>query len=124
MRARKSDKPLCLLIGTNWPHVPWPAESGYDPASITLPPTHVDTPKTREVRSRYYAAVANADEHLRKILQAAREHLDPSQTYFFFTSDHGAQLPFSSRVGNAPVSMGSEPREVIAKLHELLDARE
>jgi threonine synthase len=42
----------------------------------------------------------------------------------FKTKYHGAQLPFASRFGNAPVAMGSEPREVIAKLHELLDARE
>ena len=32
LAARKSDKPLCLLVGTNWPHVPWPKESTLDPA--------------------------------------------------------------------------------------------
>src|SRR5262249_8765506 len=24
LAARKSNRPLCLLVGTNWPHVPWP----------------------------------------------------------------------------------------------------
>src|SRR5262245_56549064 len=36
---RKSDRPLCLLVGTNWPHVPWPREATIDPARLTLPPT-------------------------------------------------------------------------------------
>jgi len=27
LEARKPGKPLCLLVGTNWPHVPWPKES-------------------------------------------------------------------------------------------------
>src|SRR5262245_8695220 len=26
---RKSDKPLVLFVGTNWPHVPWPEMSEY-----------------------------------------------------------------------------------------------
>ena len=24
LQSRKKDKPLCLFVGTNWPHVPWP----------------------------------------------------------------------------------------------------
>jgi threonine synthase len=42
----------------------------------------------------------------------------------FKTRYHGAQLPFSSRFGNQPVPMGSEPAEVIARLHQILDERE
>ena len=95
LKTRKSDKPLCLFVGTHWPHVPWPqGESGYDPAKVDLPPTHVDTPETRLWRTRYYAAVTKADDDLGVIYDAAREHLEPSKTYFFFTSDHGAQWPF------------------------------
>jgi hypothetical protein len=42
----------------------------------------------------------------------------------FKTRYHGAKLPFSSRFGNEPVPMGSEPGEVIGQLHRLLDDRE
>ena len=42
----------------------------------------------------------------------------------FKTKYHGGQLAFPSRYGNAPVPMGSEPAEVIAQLHRLLDERE
>ena len=52
LRARKSAKPLCLFIGTNWPHVPWPGDpEGFTPAVVKIPPTHVDTIATREMRT-------------------------------------------------------------------------
>jgi N-sulfoglucosamine sulfohydrolase len=95
LKTRKSAKPLCLLVGTHWPHVPWPREAGqYDRAQVELPPTHVDSPATRLWRTRYYAAISKADDDLGTIYSAARAHLDPAKTFFFFTSDHGGQWPF------------------------------
>jgi N-sulfoglucosamine sulfohydrolase len=95
LKGRQSEKPLCLFVGTNWPHVPWPeSDTGYDPAKVNLPPTFVDTPQIRLSRTRYYAAVTKADDDLGMVLKAAGEKLDPNNTYTFFTSDHGAQLPF------------------------------
>ena len=94
LKNRTSDKPLCLMVGTNWPHVPWPDMSAYDPAAITLPPTHVDTAQTRQSRTRYYAAVTKADDDLGAVLEAVQQKLDPAKTITFFTSDHGAQVPF------------------------------
>jgi arylsulfatase A-like enzyme len=94
LKSRASDKPLCLMVGTNWPHVPWPEASSYDAAAIKLPPTHVDTRETRLWRTRYYAAVTKADDDLGLVLDAVREKLDPKNTLVFFTSDHGAQVPF------------------------------
>jgi N-sulfoglucosamine sulfohydrolase len=94
LKTRSKAKPLCLFVGTNWPHVPWPETEAYQPDKVQVPPTHVDTAETRHWRARYYDAVTRADEHLGTILAAAREHLDPENTYFFCTSDHGAQWPF------------------------------
>lgn len=91
---RKPDKPLCLLVGTNWPHVPWPERTPYDPDALTIPPTHVDTPATRQARARYAAAVANADRDLGLVYDAARKQLG-EDTLFLFTSDHGPQFPFA-----------------------------
>lgn len=95
LRKRKSDKPLCILFGTNWPHVPWP-EAGQGDAgrSLTLPGTHVDTPQTREMRARYHAAVSRMDTELGAVYDAAREVLG-SDTFFLFSADHGAQWPFA-----------------------------
>lgn len=93
LTERKSTKPLCLLVGTNWPHVPWPKEPLGDPAQVKLPAKLLDTPETRLARARYLAAVANADRDLGLIYDKAQQVLGP-ETLFVFTADHGAQFPF------------------------------
>jgi uncharacterized sulfatase len=89
----RAGKPLCLLVGTNWPHVPWPTRTDYDPAALTLPPTLVDTAATRRARARYAAAVGYADRDLGRVYEAVRKHLG-DDTLFLFSSDHGSQFPF------------------------------
>jgi arylsulfatase A-like enzyme len=94
-RVPTSAKPLCLMVGSNWPHVPWPeTDLGYDTADQSLPPGSIDTPETREWRARYAAAVTKADDDLGLVYDAALECLGPA-TLFVFTSDHGAQWPFA-----------------------------
>lgn len=93
LQTRKSDKPLCLFVGTNWPHVPWPNDTEFDPAMIDVPPHHVDTEQTRLARARYYAAVTTMDRELGNVFDTAREVLG-EDTFFLHTSDHGAQWPF------------------------------
>jgi len=93
-RKRDNAKPLCLMVGSNWPHVPWPEQpTDYDPARLTLPPGSIDTPATRQWRARYAAAVTKADDDLGMILDAVRAHL-PQDTLFLFSADNGAQWPF------------------------------
>ena len=93
-RGSSPDKPLCLLVGTNWPHVPWPEPAeGADPDALSLPAKSVDTPETRAARARYVSAVQKADDDLGAIYDAARETLG-ERTLFVFSSDHGAQWPF------------------------------
>ncbi|MEX2174592.1 MAG: sulfatase [Pirellulaceae bacterium] len=95
LASRKSEQPLCLLVGTHWPHVPWPQEANdYEPAKVSLPPTHVDTTATRLWRTRYYAAVTKMDDDMGTVYDAVQKHLDLSGTIFLFTSDHGGQWPF------------------------------
>lgn len=91
---QKSEKPLCLLVGTNFPHVPWPAESNFAPDQLTLPAKNADTPETRKARTRYAAAVSRADADLGVIRAAAKDHL-PADTLFVFSADQGSQWPFA-----------------------------
>jgi arylsulfatase A-like enzyme len=87
-------RPLCLMIGSNWPHVPWPeTDLGYQPDELALPAGTIDTPETRRWRAMYAAAVSKADEDLGMVLEAVTEHL-PRNTLFLFSADHGAQWPF------------------------------
>ena len=93
LERRKSDQPLCLFVGTNWPHVPWPDAEDYDASSVHVPAHHVDTPQTRQARARYCQAVAQMDKELGQVYDAAREKLG-EDILFLHTSDHGAQWPF------------------------------
>jgi len=93
-RRKEGTKPLCIFVGSNWPHVPWPTNTaGFDPAALSLPAGSVDTPVTRAWRARYAAAVAKADDELGAVYDTARETLG-EHTLFLFSSDHGAQWPF------------------------------
>lgn len=89
-------QPLCLMIGSNWPHVPWPElKTGEVVAdsSVTLPAGSIDTAQTRHWRQRYLAAVRKLDEDLGLIVRAVREHLPGA--IVVFSADHGAQWPLA-----------------------------
>ncbi|MEL7499952.1 MAG: sulfatase-like hydrolase/transferase [Planctomycetota bacterium] len=94
LKQRDSEKPLCLFVGTNWPHVPWPEDSKFDPKQVTIPSHHVDTPESRRARAAYYEAVATMDRELGKVYDAAKQKLG-DEFFFLHTSDHGAQWPFA-----------------------------
>ena len=91
LNARTNKQPLCLFVGSNWPHVPWPEKSERKPA--TLPALHTPTRETIRARALYYAAVERMDQELGLIFDAARAKLG-TNTVFLHTSDHGAQFPF------------------------------
>lgn len=94
LKARNDKRPLALFVGSNWPHVPWPASSdGIDPKQLSLPAKTVDTPATRTARARYYSAIARMDAELGDVMAATDATLGPD-TFFLFSSDHGAQWPF------------------------------
>ncbi len=93
-RTRTGAKPLCIFVGSNWPHVPWPDKDlGYDPDQLPLPAGSVDTPTTRAWRARYAAAVTKADDELGLVLEATRTCLG-TNTLILFSGDQGAQWPF------------------------------
>lgn len=93
LNNRDAKKAFCLFVGTHSPHVPWPQQTEYDVAKLKLPPTHVDTKATRDMRARYYAAVDKADSDLGEIVALVRRRLGEN-VLFIYMSDHGAQWPF------------------------------
>jgi len=93
-RDPDSTRPLCLMVGTNWPHVPWPKNAeGYKPRSIELPAASVDTASTRDAYAKYATAVTLADNDLGTIRKAVKETLG-DDTIWLFSGDHGTQWPF------------------------------
>lgn len=95
LRQRRSKKPLLLMVGIKDPHVPWPNKPfpHYDPSSLTIPSKLLDTPDTRLELARYYTDVERMDQQVAATLEAIDSNLGPD-TITFFTSDHGAQLPY------------------------------
>lgn len=96
LKNRRSDKPLCLIVGTNWPHVPWPKDNVHPDITANdqvVPPNHVDTEVTKERRARYVAAIRIMDNEMGQVFDLSREKLGEN-TLFLHTSDHGAQWPF------------------------------
>ena len=94
LAARDTAKPLCLFVGTRHPHVPWSEDRTYDTAQVKIPPTHVDTPTTREQRASYLTDVTKADALLGEVRALVREKI-PGDTLFIYTADHGSQWPFA-----------------------------
>lgn len=94
IERRTSEKPLCIFVGSNWPHVPWPLDqTEYAAGEVLLPPTFVNTPETLAARARYYAAVEYMDDELGRVYDAARSRFG-DDLFFLHTSDHGLQMPF------------------------------
>lgn len=93
LQKRDSTKPLCLIVGTNWPHVPWPKKSEYATSSVNIPPTQIVTDETKTARTLYAQAVANADRDLGLVYEATRQKF-AENVFFLFSADHGAQWPF------------------------------
>ncbi len=66
-RDPKTAKPLCMFVGSNWPHVPWPpASDAIQPSQLVLPPLSIDTPVTRQWRARFATAVRKGTKSLAK----------------------------------------------------------
>ena len=91
---RDPSKPVCLFVGTRHPHTVWSTELTYDPAAVTIPPTHFDDPRARAERARYLTDVTKADTLLGEVRALIREKV-PGDTIFIYTADHGAALPFA-----------------------------
>ncbi|MCC9603810.1 sulfatase [Stieleria sp. JC731] len=89
---RTDSRPLALFVGIANPHVPWPSRSSISPEKVHLPPTFVDTPRTRVQRSRYLQEVKDLDKLLASLRTLTRKHLEGEPIYLF-SSDHGAQFP-------------------------------
>lgn len=87
------DKPLCLILAENCPHVVWEENRIYDPAKLPLPPIMVDTPATRRGLAEYYQDITTMDQHLGTVLASVKKHGFEQNTLFIYTSDQGPEWP-------------------------------
>lgn len=88
-------EPFCLVVCDHSPHVIWTVPPTYEPAAVSVPPNHIDTPELRTARARYYTDVTKMDANLGKVLASLQRHGFATNTVFVYTADQGAQWPFA-----------------------------
>lgn len=88
-----SQRPLCLLLGDNGPHVVWETNKIYDPAALPMNPLLVDTPKTRLALANYYQDITTTDQRLGQVMASLKRHGLDSNTLLIYTTDQGAEWP-------------------------------
>ncbi|AWB66313.1 hypothetical protein C2869_07645 [Saccharobesus litoralis] len=94
LKNRRSNRPLCLFVGTTNPHVPWNDPIvDYDPNHVELPPKFLDTPQTRRHRAKYYQQIKTLDQLAGRLFKMKTQHLGDN-TLFIHSADHGSQWPF------------------------------
>ncbi len=95
--SKVSGTPFCLFACSNEPHTPWNKgdASVYDPASLTLPPSWVDTPETREHYSKYLAEITYFDGQCGVLLDLLEQHDATSNTLTMVVSEQGSSFPFA-----------------------------
>lgn len=91
----QKDKPYCLFVMSINPHAPWtvgdPKE--FDPAKLVLPPSWVDTKRSRELYCLYLAEVRRLDNQVGDIMKMLKETGQDKNTMVIFLGEQGPQFP-------------------------------
>ncbi|HID23136.1 MAG TPA: sulfatase, partial [Planctomycetaceae bacterium] len=65
----------------------------HDPARVTIPPFHPETPEVRQDWARYHDLITAMDYQVGDLLKQLDEDQLANETIVFFFSDHGAGMP-------------------------------
>ncbi|RMF40610.1 MAG: sulfatase atsG [Planctomycetota bacterium] len=97
VECQQSDTPFCLFACSNEPHSPWNKgdPSRYPPESLTLPPSWVDTPETRQAYSNYLAEITYFDGQCGRLLELLDKHGVRDDTLVMVVSEQGSSFPFA-----------------------------
>ena len=95
--SKAADTPFCLFACSNEPHSPYNKgdASAYPPQSLTLPPSWVDTPATRESYSKYLAEITYYDAQCGALLDLLDKHSIASNTLVLAVTEQGSGFPFA-----------------------------
>ena len=95
--SKKGGTPFCLFACSNEPHTPYDKgdATAYDPAKLTLPPTWVDTPNTRQEYAKYLAEITYFDAQCAALLNLLDKHDLARDTLVMVVSEQGSGFPFA-----------------------------
>ncbi len=92
--AEPGDQPWCIVMCKFSAHVPWPHNNtNYKTDQMDIPPDHVDTPQTRDLRCHYYSKITEMDEAVGKVLDLLDRSGNAENTLTIYTADHGTDWP-------------------------------
>lgn len=74
-----------------------PHEAVHDPAQVSIPAYHPDTPEVRQDRAQYYDKITEMDAQVGGILQQLEEDGLAEDTIVVYWGDHGPGLPRGKR---------------------------
>jgi N-sulfoglucosamine sulfohydrolase len=95
--SQEGGTPFCLFACSNEPHTPYSKgdASAYDPATLKLPPTFVDTPNTRQEYAKYLAEITYFDTQCAALLKLLDKHDLAKNTLVMVVSEQGSGFPFA-----------------------------
>lgn len=102
--AEDDGRPWALIVNFRDSHWPFPEDGApfgrqppkpHDPASVTVPPTLVDTPLVRQEIARYYDGLRRMDATVGAIVDRLAARGLRRNTVGMFTSDNGPPFPFA-----------------------------
>lgn len=95
--SKAADSPFCIFACSNEPHTPYDKgdPAAYPPESLKLPPSWVDTAKTRMQYSKYLAEITYFDAQCSALLRLLEKHNLASNTLVMVVSEQGSGFPFA-----------------------------
>lgn len=89
--------PAAIFLCYREPHTPWNRgdPDRYAPDSFELPPNFVDTPRTRELLSKYYAEITWLDEQVGATMAMLDRLGIANNTLLIFAGEQGSAFPFA-----------------------------
>lgn len=97
LESKGAGTPFCVFACSNEPHTPYNRgdPSVYAPASLSLPPSFVDTKETRELFAKYLAEITYFDAQCGALLKLLENHDLVDNTLVMAVSEQGSAFPFA-----------------------------
>ncbi len=100
-RKRRPGQPFFAVFNSTISHESKlrtrPHQAIHDPARVSVPPYHPDTPEVRQDWAQYYDRVTEMDREVGRVLQQLKEDGLSENTIVFYYGDHGSGMPRSKR---------------------------
>jgi len=100
-RNRKKNQPFFSIFNFTVSHESKvrkrPHTPVHDPAGVTVPAYHPDTPEVRRDWAQYYDKITEMDQQVGQVLSQLKEDGLEDDTIIFYYGDHGAGMPRSKR---------------------------